>query len=313
LFRFEKDLCIDDIQLWLDSKRKRELGFVSHAHADHIANHKKILCTPATGRFLKKRLKKPNYTAIPYKEPFEIKDSTVQLFPAGHMLGSAQIKISNASGTLLYTGDFKIDASRTAEKFEFTEADIVIMETTFGSPSYELPPRKDIEDELITTCRELLKQNRVPIVFAYSLGKGQEALKILSDAGLRVAADYNILKYVPVYQEFGISFKVCEKFKRSEFRDKVLLLPPSFRYHRFIQSLPGRYSIFLSGWAMHAKAEQRFSMDRVLPLSDHADFRQLLEFVHKVKPEVVYCTHGMQSFISILKSEGFNAFPLNPK
>lgn len=311
MFSFEKDICIDKISLWLDSRRKREFGFISHAHADHIARHNKILCTPATARFLKLRLKNPSCMAHPYKEPLQLEDHTIELHPAGHILGSAQVKISNGKTSLLYTGDFRMGNSRTVEPFAYCKADIVIMETTFGLPQYKVPPRKEVEIQLVDTCRDLLQKNRVPVVFAYSLGKGQEALKILTDAGLRVAVDYNMLKYVSIYQEFGISFQTFEKFKRSAFRDRILLLPPSYRYHRYIKSLPGVFTIFLSGWGVAANAERRFGVDKVLPMSDHADYDQLLKFVAEVKPELVYCTHGMKSFVNTLIGEGFNAFELS--
>ncbi len=310
MFSFDKDIRIDDIRLWLDSRRKRDAGFISHAHADHFANHKRIICTPATGRFLEKRLRNPRYESLPYHHRLEMDDYTLETYPAGHILGSAQIKISNSSMSLLYTGDFKLEPSRTVEPFEYAKADIVIMETTFGKPHYRTPPRQEVEDQLITTCTDLLRQNRVPVVFAYSLGKGQEALKILSGAGLRVAVDYSILKFVPIYQAFGVTFPVFEKFKKSEFRDRVLLLPPSFRHHRYIKSLPGVYSIFLSGWGLDERSRSRFGVDRVIPLSDHADFSQLMQFVENVKPECIYCTHGMKTFIDILNAAGFRAFEL---
>jgi len=310
LFSFEKDIYIDELSLWLDSRRKREFGFISHAHADHIARHKKILCTPATARFLAMRLKNPSCEIIQFNDSYPLNDHTIELHPAGHILGSAQIKISNGKTSLLYTGDFRIGSSRTVEPFSYCSADIVIMETTFGTPAYKVPPREDTESQLVEMCHELLRNDRVPVVFAYSLGKGQEVLKILTDAGLRVAVEYHMLRYVSVYQEFGIHFKPFEKFKRSLFRGRVLLLPPMYRHQRYIKSLPGAYSIFLSGWALGANAEKRFGVDKVLPISDHADFNQLLEFVSKVNPAEIYCTHGMKTFVNTLTNAGYKAFEL---
>jgi len=310
VFTFDKDIIIDDIELWLDSKRVRELGFISHAHADHIARHKKIICTPTTAQFLKKRLKNPNVLSSEFGQPIPMNQHTINLFPAGHILGSAQIKIESKQGSLLYTGDFKIKSSRTVENFKFVNTNILIMESTFGLPKYTLPPRENVEDELIETCRQLLKKGRVPVVFAYALGKGQEALKILTDAGLPVAADYEIIKFLPVYQSQGIEFGTFKKFKRSEFRGSVLLLPPRYRYQRYIRSLDGVYRIFLSGWGMDDGAARRLFVDRVLPISDHADYNELIQLVETTKPNVVYCTHGFTQFVDALNNAGFNAFHL---
>jgi Cft2 family RNA processing exonuclease len=311
LFSYDKDICIDRISLWLDSKRKREFGFISHAHADHIAPHNRILCTPATARFLGLRLKNPSCHTLVYSEALQYEDYSIELHPAGHILGSAQIKISNDNTSLLYTGDFRLEKSRTVEPFSYCKADIVIMETTYGIPQYKVPPREEVEVQLVDSCRNLLRENRVPVVFAYSLGKGQEALKVLTDAGLRVAVDYSMIRFVSIYQEFGINFQPFEKFRRSAFKNRVLLLPPAYRYYRYLKSIPGVFTFFLSGWGLGPNAERRFGVDKVIPMSDHADYEQLLKFVDNVKPEIVYCTHGMKSFVDTLKTEGFNAYELS--
>jgi len=313
LFIYDKDIYIPGADLWLDSDRVKPFGFISHAHGDHIARHKKIICSKPTGDIIRRRLKNPAFTAYDYNEILMLNEHRVTFHPAGHILGSTQIKIEKDGKSLLYTGDFRLKESRTAEPFQLIKADVLIMETTFGKPQYKMPPRKQSENELIEICKEKLKNGITPLIFAYSLGKGQEALKILSDAGLPVAVDYMIMQYVPIYKKYGIKFGAFEKFKRSEFHNKILLLPPNAHNRRFIQSISNVYTIFLSGWGVDKNACNRYKVDEVISFSDHADYEELLELVKKVNPQEVYCTHGFDDFVNTLNNSGYRAFKLENK
>jgi Cft2 family RNA processing exonuclease len=307
LISYQKDLFIHGPDIWLDSIRVKDFGFISHGHTDHIARHRKIICTHPTQDVIKIRLKSPNCQALEYNQLLQINGADLFLHPAGHILGSAQIKIVQEKTTLLYSGDFRISAARTVEQLEFVKTDILIMETTFGLPHYKFPDRAEVENDLVNLCRNLLKAGKTPVVFAYTLGKGQEALKILSDAGLPVAADYSILKFVPIYQKYGIEFGSFSKFKISDTKGKVLLLPTQARYNKKIRMLPDIYTIYLSGWAIDAKNQYRLGVDKVLPLSDHADFDELIQLVETVKPKLTYCTHGFESFVDTLNNAGYKA------
>ena len=193
------------------------------------------------------------------------------------------------------------------ETFEFVETDVLIMETTFGQAQYRMPSKQEVEDRLVERCRHLLTQNKIPIVLAYSLGKGQEALKILTDAGLPVAVEEQIVRFVPTYQKYGVEFGPFEKFDRNNLRGKVNLLPVNYRFHRFYKRLSNGYTIYLSGWGMEPYAERRFGVDEVIPLSDHADYHQLFKLVETIKPKEVYCTHGFPQFVNELKAAGYRA------
>ena len=307
LFHFERDLHIPEINLWLDSKRVKPFGFVSHAHTDHLARHKKILCTPPTAEFVKQRIKPTEYQIVDFGRQIQIDDYRISLHPAGHILGSAQIKIHKNGLSLLYTGDFRLQPSKTVEPFEIVKTDVLIMETTFGQARYQMPAKEDVEERLVERCRSLLKKDKIPIVFAYSLGKGQEALKILTDAGLPVAVEQQIARFVPVYQKYGVDFGPFEMFNRYDLRGKVQLLPVNYRFHRFYKMLGNGYTIYLSGWGMEPYAERRFGVDEVIPLSDHADYHQLFELVETLKPQEVYCTHGFDQFVNELKAAGYKA------
>lgn len=139
-------------------------------------------------------------------------------------------------------------------------------------------------------------------------GQGTGSTKILTDAGLPVAVDQAIARFVPVYEQNNIAFNPYELFDRDQnVSGRILLLPANFRYQRFFKNLSRGYTIYLSGWGMDGNARQRFGVDRVIPLSDHADYQQLWEVVEKVRPQVVYCTHGFPEFVADLRASGYQA------
>jgi Cft2 family RNA processing exonuclease len=299
------------LDLYLDSRKKQSAGFISHAHGDHIARHKQIICTPETARILSLRLKNPICETLPLFRKKKINNCSITLYPAGHILGSAQFYMESPEGSLLYSGDFRTRPSRTVESFKYQSCDVLIMETTFGNPKYIFPPRKEIEQELLMLLREKLKKGITPVVFVYPLGKAQEVLHLLGHAHLPVAVHYSILRYVYTYEKLGLKFGSYKRFKKSEFQDKVLLLPVTFRNNRYMDAIKDKYSIFLSGWGMDNYAPYHFGVDKVLPYSDHADYEELLTFVDRVKPKMVYCTHGFDGFVDILRDRGYKSKILN--
>jgi Cft2 family RNA processing exonuclease len=306
-------LQIKPLQLYLDSRKRQPFGYISHAHSDHIANHQKILASPPTYDLIRIRLKKPQVQTLPFFKTVTVQNASVRLLPAGHILGSSQFYLEAENQSLLYTGDFRTKQSRTAESFAFQTCDILIMETTFGIPHYRFPDREEVETCLIKKLTEKLNAGIVPIVFAYTLGKGQEILHLLSHAGLPVAVDYSILKYVNVYTKHGIQFGAYDKFRTSSYKDKVLLMPVHMRHQRFVKMLEKKYLIYMSGWGMDAHAAARFGVDLVLPYSDHADYDELLAFIEHISPKEIYCTHGFDQFVDILNNKGYRANYLFPK
>jgi Cft2 family RNA processing exonuclease len=222
-------------------------------------------------------------------------------------LGSAQIHIEAQNRTLLYSGDFKLKPSRTVKNFVPVSADILIMETTYGEPKYTFPPREDVEDELVTLVQSKLDKNIVPVVYAYSLGKGQEALAILTAAGFSVAVDRTILRYCKVYEKYGVQFGSYERFDKTDVQGKVVLCSIHQRRELRLEHLGKIFTIFLSGWGIDKRALQKFRVDAILPFSDHADYNELIEYVKHVNPDHVYCTHGFEGFTHILREMGISS------
>ncbi len=247
---------------------------------------------------------------LDYGEPLERDRARITIYPAGHILGSAQILIENDGGRLVYTGDFRTLPAKTVEPLEQLRCDVLIMETTFGRPQYRFPPREQVIEQLLRIITQKLNQGITPVVFVYPLGKGQEILYYLSRSELPVAVDYTILRLARIYEKFGITFGPYEKFRRSEAREKVLLLPAASRMQNFIRNMSDRYLIYMSGWGMDPAAKYRLRVDEVIPFSDHADFDELIRFAEASAAREIYCTHGFEEFVTVLKKRGLNAKPL---
>ncbi|MEM8945244.1 MAG: hypothetical protein AAGD11_08675 [Planctomycetota bacterium] len=284
---------------------------MSHAHADHIARHEVAFCTRETAALYRhRRGQHHRVKELPYRRPTELGPIRLTTYPAGHCLGSAMLLAESEQQSLLYTGDFKLGPSATSESAELPNADILVMECTFGKPKYRLPPREEVVSELIELVQTLLGVGRTPVIHAYALGKAQEVTKLLTDAGVPVQQHATIFAVSEIYRECGTDLGAVTKY-----HDKwvpghaVVTLPRGMKGFR-LAGMDDPVSIAVTGWAMDPSTKYRQQVDHALPLSDHADFDQLIETATRVGAEAIYCTHGPREFVEHLRAEGFNAFPV---
>jgi len=269
-----------------------------------------------------------------FGQPIEFGSLQLTALPAGHCLGSAMLFADDGETTLLYTGDFKLDPSATAEPVELPHADILVMESTFGLPKYRLPPRGLVVAQLLDIVHTALAHGKTPVIHAYPLGKSQEVTKLLTNAGIPVLQHPSIYEISRIYEACGMPLGDVRPYPataatgsaRAAFRPEprtsnpesflvghaVVTLPRSMKDFR-LAHLGQTVSIAPTGWAIDASTKYRWGVDHALPLSDHADFEQLLETVRQVEPKEIYCTHGPVEFVDHLRDMGFNAQPLAPR
>jgi putative mRNA 3-end processing factor len=312
--KLDNGIEVEGLDFHLDAHRKANYSFVSHAHTDHTANHRKILATPETILFFKQRYQNPICRAMQYGQKTKIGDFDVELHPAGHILGCAQISLENKGRRIVYTGDFKLDKSATTEPATILKSDVLIMESTYGRPDYIFPKRDNVIDQLITFVQKTLLSNQVPIILAYSLGKSQEAIKILGDFGFDIYAEETVYKFCKLYKKCGVEFQNLHPLKVDDFGGKVIVFPPYFKkYKSLIRNIYPRRTCFLSGWALDNTARFRTGADVTLPLSDHADYNDLIKYVEESNPSRVFTLHGFPEFADDLKERGFDAVYLDKK
>ncbi|MEY4940481.1 MAG: hypothetical protein RIQ93_2216, partial [Verrucomicrobiota bacterium] len=311
---FRAGVWLPQIAWWLDAHFPQQRAFVSHAHSDHIAPHGEILCSAGTSRLMQARMPGQRIEhVLPFGQAEQLTaDCVVTLHPAGHIFGSAQSLLAHdVHGTLLYTGDFKLRRGRSAEACATPQADTLIMETTFGRPHYVFPPTEDVLADIAAYCHSCLDDGETPVLFGYSLGKSQELLCGLTEAKLPIMLHPQTVRLTRIYQELGIGFPAYREFSAPEVAGHVVICPPQSNNSTFLRKIPRPKTAMITGWAMDPGAIYRYQCDAAFPLSDHADYPDLLRFVEAVKPRRVLTLHGFaQEFALTLRDRGIEAWAI---
>lgn len=304
-------------RLWLDAHEPigpEEIVFVSHAHSDHTASHARVILSEPTQKFMRERVPgEREEHVLPFGQRQDgrslgLGERALTLLPAGHIFGSAMSLLEDESGSLLYTGDFKLRAGMSAEPCEPRPAETLIMETTYGRPEYVFPPVAEVMAGVIRFCREALDNDEIPVLLGYSLGKSQEVLTGLAGAGLPVMLSEPIAKLTRVYESLGRQFPPYALLDPDTATGRVVLAPPGSSTAALRRRLGGCRVAVLTGWAVHPGCHFQFQADAAFPLSDHADFPDLVEFVKRVAPRRVFTLHGFAAdFAAHLRRLGFDA------
>ena len=317
---FDRGVYLPQLDLWLDSLRKRDTSVVSHAHSDHIARHTRPILTPGTRILLGDYLSRSEPVALQYGEPLETPDHTITLHPAGHCLGSAQTLVTvRATGErILYTGDLRTQPSPINEPAEVVPCDTLVIESTYGRHDYVFPPQEESIATAMRVITQWLAQGAIPVVLGWRLGKAQEALHHLLAAGFAVACEEGVYEMAARYESGGVEFPgIYRAFDGDIKNGEVLLFPPGRKSRELIgRHLPARRSaryLELTGWAagMGVKPWGRGRPgDSSLPYSDHADFNDLVVYVQAVQPKRVYTVFGFPDLAAHLRQKGYAAIHL---
>jgi Cft2 family RNA processing exonuclease len=309
-----KGLWLPQVGWWLDAQASQPRSIVTHAHSDHIARHREVICTRATSHFLARRLgRRRSEHILPFGQTEQLTlDCTVTLCPAGHILGSAMVLLQHERhGSLLYTGDFKLRPSRAAENCQPPRADVLVMETTFGLPRYFFPSAEKIEADIVGFCRNALEGGSTPVLYAYSLGKSQELLQVAAAAGLPVLLHRPAAAFAHDYQAAGFPLAAHGLLSPQNASGAVVICPQPMGGDNPTAWIHPRRTAVVSGWALDSAARYRAGADAAFPLSDHADFPELLRLVELVQPKLVYTVHGFaKEFAATLRERGVEAWAL---
>jgi DNA ligase-1 len=311
--RFERGVYLPQQDLWLDPRDAKRFAFVSHAHIDHIAPHDEVIVSERTARLMQSRLPGGRTEhVLQFGERQTVRGFDLMLLPAGHIFGSAQCFLFAGDETLLYTGDFKLRPGKSAEHAEWRQAETLIMETTFGLPRYRFPPTERVIEQVVTFCRETIDDGHVPVLLGYSLGKAQEILCSLEGAGLTPMLHRSVYRMTRIYEEFGQEFCKYVRYNATDVAGKVLICPPSANGSRMLETIPRKRIAMISGWAVDPNAIYRYQVDTAFPLSDHADYTDLIRYVELVRPRRVFTLHGFAAeFARDLRERGIEAWALN--
>ncbi|MBN2732423.1 MAG: hypothetical protein JXR26_08350 [Balneolaceae bacterium] len=268
--------------------------FISHAHSDHMPykSNKPVYCTRNTFRLMQKRGYKDEARVLNFGEPLQLGNAQATLFPAGHILGSAMIYIETDEGSVLYTGDYRTPPSPATEGFKCPkQVDHFITEATFSLPVYKWASYDKITDDVQQFAIQTLDEGYTPVFLAYNLGKAQEVMHMLAPTGLPVQIHGAGYKLCDVYEEAGIDLGKYEAYDRDTCEGKILVTTNSAINNGFASNVKKKRLAYCSGWATHEASRTQLTVDKLIPLSDHLDFFELIHLCKKLNPQKVYITH----------------------
>lgn len=305
-------LFFPDLGLSLDGYHpKASHLFVSHAHADHMPRNSSshAFATAPTLELMTIRGYRGTSTPITFGEWIETDRFRAKLYPAGHILGSAMIYIESTEGSILYTGDYRTPPSPASEGFDAPETvDYLITEATFGLPIYKWRSHEDLACSIQSFATDSLNDGYTPIFLGYNLGKAQEIMHMLTPLNHPKMIHGAGYKLCSVYEKFGIDLGKYTTYNRDSCEGNILITPSSSLSKGFASNLSKTKIAYCSGWAANESRRTQLTVDALIPLSDHLDFFELINFCKQLSPKKVYITHTPNPDVVIhyLTNNGIN-------
>ncbi len=303
----------------IDPTRPVSKALITHGHSDHArAGHGAVLATQETLDIMRLRYGDNFATstqAVAYGETLKLDGVTVSFHPAGHVLGSAQIKVERGGMRIVASGDYKDAPDPTCAPFELVSCDVFITEATFGLPVFRHPDAAGEVDKLLKSVA--LFPERAHLVGAYSLGKAQRVMALLRRAGYdkTIYLHGAMEKITDYYQSRGIDLGPVELVrgaKKGELAGTITICPPSAMTDLWSRRFPDPVAAFASGW-MRVRARARQSgIALPLVISDHADWDGLTKTISATGCSEVWVTHGQEdALVHWSHMQGLKARPLD--
>ena len=299
------------IDPWLPVPR----AVITHAHGDHArAGSGEYRCAAVGTALLRARLG-PEATLLPveYGEPFELGSARISLHPAGHILGSAQVRIESGDRICVVSGDYKRDPDPTCAPFEPLRCDVFITEATFGLPIYRWPPTPEVAQEVLDWWDECRAGESTAVLFCYALGKAQRLLAELARlTDRRVLLHGAMAPLVEIYRDAGVRMLptevVIEQARGTRFGGELVLAPPAATGSMWMRRFRRLSTGFASGWMQVRGNRRRRGHDRGFVVSDHADWPALLRTVEQTGARRILATHGnSDALVHVLRDAGYDA------
>ncbi len=304
-------------EFFIDPWRGVDTALITHAHSDHArSGSSHYLATQISEGILKKRLGEGiDLRGVEYGEKIKLGNVWVSFHPAGHVLGSAQIRVEHKEEVWVVSGDYKRCYDPTCALFEVVPCDTFITEATFGLPIYQWQSGQEI-------CRQIYEwwqgdRDRPSILFCYAFGKAQRVLAELrkfTDQPVYVHGAIHVL--TEIYRQVGVemveTIPASEKPRDYKFKGDLILAPPSGHRSSWMKRFQQPQTAFASGWMAVRGARRRRGYERGFVLSDHADWQGLVNTTLQTRAKTVYVTHGQSDVLSRYLSETLeiNALPL---
>jgi putative mRNA 3-end processing factor len=312
----EKGLYCKQGDFFIDPWRPVERAIITHAHADHsrwgmknyLAHHKSI-------PVMKHRLGDISVEGVDYGEEILVNGVNVSLFPAGHIPGSAQVRVEHRGEIWVITGDYKLIDDGISTPFEPVKCHKLVTESTFGLPVYKWKSQNEVFAEINTWWKENSEAGLASVILGYSLGKAQRILCSVDESIGKIMLHGAIHNSNLALQEAGLEFPKTELItkdtEKTAYKGALIIAPPSAFGSPWMKKLKPYKVATASGWMSLRGARRRRNVDRGFVLSDHADWNELNQAVEASEAEKIYVTHGYTNiFSNWLNDQGYDAEPV---
>lgn len=303
---------------YIDASGRVERNIITHAHADHARpGHISYLAQKNTVPLLRARIgKNIKVQGLLYEEEISLNGVKVSLHPAGHIYGSAQVRVSSGGETWVVSGDYKLEDDRLSVPFEPVKCDVFITECTFGLPEFIWPDQQTIYDQINNWRKTNKEQGITSLLFGYALGKSQRIIKNIDHSIGEVFVHRAIGAMNEVIVEDGgklpKTITINENTSSDDVQGKLIIAPPSITSGRLMRGLRSISTAMASGWIQKEKQVGRGKTDKGFLLSDHADWRGLLQAIKETNAEKVITMHGYTSeFKNWLNEKGIYSIEID--
>ncbi|TCC89566.1 ligase-associated DNA damage response exonuclease [Pedobacter hiemivivus] len=287
---------------YIDPWRPVNLAVTTHGHADHVKwGNKAYLCHELSKPILQHRLGELNIQTLPYHKEININGVKLSLYPAGHVIGSAQIRLEYKGEICVISGDYKVEYDGVSTAFEPVKCHTFVSESTFGLPIYKWQPQEDIFNQIRNWISSNRDKNQTTVLVAYSLGKAQRLMAGLAGYG-DIYVHSSIANLNDVFSKAGVilpyTIPITAETSKEILQKGIVIVPPVMAEGKWIKSLTHAATGICSGW-MQVRAGRRWqSADAGFALSDHADWPGLLSAIKATGAEKVFVTHGYSAIFS---------------
>ena len=289
---------------YVDPWRRVPRAVITHAHADHArAGSDRYLCAAEGKLVLRTRIGGGSpIDTLRRGESVSINGVKVSLHPAGHLLGSAQVRIEHGGTTWVVTGDYKLHHDPTCASFEHVPCDVFVTESTFGLPVYRWQSPEEIAAEINAWWRANRDAGRTSVILAYALGKAQRLAAMVDPSIGPIVGHGAVMKLVEAYRASGVRLppidRVPPRARRVGNGRALVIAPPSVLGSSWL-NLFGESSVAMaSGWMTLRGVRRRRGFDKGFAVSDHADFPGLLAAIDATGARRVLVTHGFSDSLA---------------
>lgn len=308
----DKGIYCAAADVYLDPWKPVEKAIISHGHADHARwGHKKYITHVTNVPIIKHRIGDIEVTGKEWNEPFTINNVKFSFHPAGHIIGSSQIRVEHKGEVWVFTGDYKTEDDGVAVPYEPVKCHTFITECTFGLPAFKWTPQDQVMNDINNWWKENQAEGRTSILFGYSLGKAQRLLKHLDPSIGKIythGAVENMTEVLRPMIDFPETVRITRDTKKEEIKGNVVIAPPSAHGSPWIRKMVPYVTASASGWMTFRGARRRRAIDRGFVLSDHCDWQGLLSSIKETGCEKIICTHGYTDIFSrYLREQGYDA------